>query len=247
MTSCHDVQARLSDYIDGTMTGGDRAAVAAHLETCAACRAIAQDLERIRGTARALGPLAPPDHVWLEVAGQIQLASPAQAPADRTAARREVWQWIGLAAALVVVTLGAYVVVRVRTPAPDATAFDASGGGNAAASGSVEGIEQELKIAEEHYDKAIGQLEAIVKSNDASIDPVTAAVLQKNLPVMDQAIAESRAALSGSPTDQAARASLFEALRQKVSVLQDTVALMNEMRKGNQEGAARVAAGMGKS
>ena len=248
MASCHDVQSRLSEYIDGTAAGDDRAAIASHLDTCAACRSVAQDLEHIRRTARALGPIAPPDHLWLEVAGQIRLASAAtEAPAPHTRPHREAWQGMGLAAALVVITLGAYFVVRERPAQPGAAAVDASSGGNAAAAGSVEGIEQELKIAEEHYDNAIGQLEAIVKGNDSSIDPVTAAVLQKNLPVMDQAIAESRAALTGSPTNQAARASLFEALRQKVSVLQDTVALMNEMRKGNQEGAAKVAAGMGKS
>jgi hypothetical protein len=33
---------------------------------------------------------------------------------------------------------------------------------------------------------------------------------------------------------------LFEALRQKVTMLQDTIALMNEMRKGNSAGAAQV-------
>ena len=83
--------------------------------------------------------------------------------------------------------------------------------------------------------------------NNPALTPAVAAVLQKNLPVMDQAISESRAALTGDPGNQAARDSLFDMLKRKVSVLQDTVALMNEMRKGDQAGAARIAAGMGKS
>jgi len=37
---------------------------------------------------------------------------------------------------------------------------------------------------------------------------------------------------------------LFEALRSKVELLQDIVALINEMRKGNPEGAARIVSGL---
>jgi len=66
-------------------------------------------------------------------------------------------------------------------------------------------------------------------------------MLQKNLQVIDQAIAESRAALKSEPQSAQARDSLFEALRKKVTVLQDTIALMNHMRMGDAAGAAQVA------
>jgi hypothetical protein len=72
-------------------------------------------------------------------------------------------------------------------------------------------------------------------------------MLQKNLSTIDRAIADSRAALNTNPESEPARDSLFEALRRKVGVLQATVTLMNEMRNGNQDGAARAAAGIGKS
>ena len=65
--------------------------------------------------------------------------------------------------------------------------------------------------------------------------------------MIDQAIDESRTALRTQPADQMAQESLFEAFRRKVSLLQDTIALMNEMRKGNQAGAARVAESLNKS
>jgi hypothetical protein len=68
-------------------------------------------------------------------------------------------------------------------------------------------------------------------------------VLEKNPPVIDQAIAESRSALQSEPQSAPARDSLFEALRQKVNLLQDTIALMNEMRKGNSAGAAQIVDG----
>ena len=46
------------------------------------------------------------------------------------------------------------------------------------------------------------------------------------------------------PENDVAQQSLFEALRNKVALLQDTIALINEMRKGNQEGAARIVSGL---
>ena len=153
-----------------------------------------------------------------------------------------MWQWIGLAAGLVLVTLVAYLVIHLRPPAPNTTTA-----GNGGAPGSVESVAQELSLALEHYDKAIAQLEVLAKNNDGTIDATTAATLQHNLSVIDQAIAESRAALAADPQSQPALDSLIDALRRKVGVLQTTVALMNEIRRGNQEGAARVAAGAGRS
>jgi CHASE3 domain sensor protein len=87
----------------------------------------------------------------------------------------------------------------------------------------------------------------VAKTDDGAIDPETAAVLEKNLQVIDQAIAESRTALKSEPQSAPARDSLFEALRQKVTLLQSTIALMNEMRKGNSAGAAQLVDGAKKS
>lgn len=102
-----------------------------------------------------------------------------------------------------------------------------------------------MRRAKAEYENAIAQLEQIVKSGDTSVSPATVATLQKNLPMIDSAIAESEAALSDDPDNQPARTSLFEALRNKVNLLQHTVVLMNEMRKGDASGAAEAAAGFG--
>ncbi len=244
MMNCQDVELRASAYVDGELAADEQAAVSAHLATCAACRAIVEDLTRLRNTARLLGPIAPPDHIWLEVAGQIRLSdAPAAVEAPRPSTRSGAWQWLSLAAALVLVTLAAYAVMRYQS----APSQPPSQAGNAATTGSVETVTQELSLALEHYDKAIAELETLAKSNDGTIDPVTAATLQHNLTVIDQAIAESRAALTANPQSQPAFDSLIDALRQKVSVLQTTVALMNEMRRGNQVGAARIVGGAGRS
>ena len=98
------------------------------------------------------------------------------------------------------------------------------------------GIEEE----EAHFTTAIATLETITNAERTTLDPDTADVLQTSMTVIDDAIAESRAALDTHPESEIAQESLFEALRKKVVVLQRMLALINEMRKGNQDGAARI-------
>jgi hypothetical protein len=240
MRDCQEIQARLSAFIDGDLEPSEQAEIRAHVERCAMCGGVAQDLTRVRDAARALGPVRPPDHVWLEVAGQIRLAGPReprQAPTVRM--RPALVQWLGLAAALVVITLGAYFFTRFTPPAETPT-------GNASRAASVEAFTEELRLAIEHSERAGAELEALIKS-DGSLDPQMADALQRNLAVLNQAIAESGAALTNEPSSLSARASLFEALSRKISVLQSTVVLMNEMRQGNAAGAARAAEALRKS
>ena len=105
-------------------------------------------------------------------------------------------------------------------------------------------MEAELRQASEHYEKAIKGLEQIAKAEQGTLDPRTAATLQKNLAVVDQAITESRAALHNQPNSEPAQQSLIDNFKTKIALLQDTVALINEMRKGNQAGAARIVSGL---
>ena len=114
-------------------------------------------------------------------------------------------------------------------------------------SDTVKSIADDLQIAEQHYQSAIDKLQRAADLNDGTIDAETASVLQKNLLVINGAISESRAALQTDPQSAPARDSLFEALRQKVTLLQETIALMNELRKGNSAGAAQIIDGAKKS
>ena len=252
MTTCDQVRPQLSDYVDGHLDTARAAEVRAHVASCNECRSIADDLGRLRDAARSLGSVQPPAHVWLEIAGRIRLEGGA--PAASTSARvlprpsrSDTWQWLGLAAALVVVTLGVYSLAQPDAPAAaPVAATNASSAGNATDAPTVETVEETMKRAEAEYEKAIAQLEQVVKSGDATVSAASVATLQRSLTTIDSAIAESRAALTSSPDSQPARTSLFEALRNKVNLLQHTVVLMNEMRKGDASGAAEAAAGLGK-
>lgn len=231
MTTCSSIQPHLSEYADNDLTPDLRVAVAAHLDTCAACRETVRDFTRMRDAARALGGLTPPASVWPGIAASL--------PAARRHARA---QWMGLAAALVLVTAGAYFFARATAPAAPART-NANVAGNAVDAATVETVEQELAAAAAHYEAAITQLEAVARRDTSSLPPETAAKLQTSLTQIDKYIAESRAALVSEPQSEPARDSLFAALRRKVSMLQDTVALMGAMQRGDQQAAAKIKGG----
>jgi hypothetical protein len=149
-------------------------------------------------------------------------------------ATRAGWTvWLAAAAAIIVATIvGVMPLLRQRqAPSPQAS--------GAPAEATVESVTAEFEAAEQHYQKAISDLETIAKQETGELDPQVAAVLQKNLAVIDQAIGESRAALQSQPASGTAQEGLFDALRTKVALLQQTVELINEMRKGNQVEAGR--------
>jgi hypothetical protein len=240
--SCTRYVTQIQEMVDGTLGAIRRAELEMHLDQCEDCRALLDDLRRIHDAAGSLEELQPPDRVWLQIAGRLrQDGRLAETTASSTPRRSHV-ALLALAATLVIAVGASLVLLWPRgetTRAPAQAGATAPGSGNPTAAASVEDVENELRQAEQHYESAISRLEQITNS-DQTMDPQVAATLKKNVQVIDQAIAESRAALRSEPTSAPARDSLFEALRQKVTMLQDTIALMNEMRKGNSAGAAQV-------
>jgi anti-sigma factor RsiW len=238
---CKQYNDAIQELADGTLGPVRRAELQTHLDQCDDCRAVAADLQKIRAAASSLEAMAPPPRIWASIASELRKEGRATAPRRKMTAAM-----LALAAALVLVVGGSLYVFRpsrdVRPPQQAASGGPAPSvpGGNAAPSDPVQSINEDLTAAVQSFESAIAKLEQAVKSDDASIDPQTAAVLTRNLPVIDQAIAETKSALKSEPENAPARESLFEALRKKVSLLQDTIALMNEMRKGNSAGAAQL-------
>jgi anti-sigma factor RsiW len=259
---CTGFRESIHELVDGTIGPIRRAELERHLDGCAECRALAADLEAIRDAASMLDPLDPPARVWLQLAGRLRQEGRVTAPLPARAHGVRHTALLAIAAALIL-AVGASLVMLVPrlkpgAAAPAATATNAAAPGNATADSTVQDVESEFRMAEQHYQNAITKLEQAARldqvpgsapsqGDQATLDPGTAAMLQKNLNVIDSAIAESRAALRSEPQSAAARDSLFDALKRKVALLQDTIALMNEMRKGNAAGAAQIIGGASKS
>ena len=245
--NCARYREAIQEHVDGT-PGAIRAAdLERHVDVCADCRALVADLRRIRDLAGGLEARRPPDGVWIQIAGRLRQEGRVEAPAALVRPRRSRAALMGIAAGLLV-AVGASLMLllpafRGDAPAPATVAS----GGSPAEAESVQSIEEHFRLAEQHMQTGIAKLEEAARIDDSEIDAQTAAMLKKNLEMIDQAIAESRAALKAEPQSTIARDSLFNALRRKVALLQDTVALMNEMRQGDAAGAAQVLEGVNKS
>jgi anti-sigma factor RsiW len=250
----------IHELVDDTIGAIRRAELERHLRECEECRAFLADMETLRDATGSLDPLAPPDGVWLQIAGRLRQEGRVTLPPARQAAPSRHFALIAIAASLLLAVGAAIVMLlpQYRSARPSATPAAATPAttpsSNAAAEVAVESVEAEFRLAEQHYQNAITKLEQAARLDQAAadpnrqvLDPGTAAMLQKNLQVIDQAISESRSALRAEPLSAPARDSLFDALRRKVALLQDTIALMNEMRKGNAAGAAQIVDGVNKS
>ena len=157
--------------------------------------------------------------------------------------RRTQIAWLAIAAALVLAAGSAVMLLIPRTPAPaPQTASSTAAAAGTSASGGAASVDavNAVDAAQVQFEKAIADLEKVAKNNQQALDPNTSATIEKNLGILDQAIAENRAAVKAEPASVAARETLFDALRQKVSLLQDTISLINEMRKGNNAAAAQL-------
>lgn len=252
----HPNEDVLNELVDGGLDERDARDVERHVAECAQCRALVEDLREIRRVAASLDLRQPPARAWSRIeraiklerehgTGRVQPDATGLAP-TRSLLSAGMLGWLAAAAVLVLaVGLGVRYSVNRQTSTPQAeqpatdTASAAAG-----TEASAAAIEAELRAAESHYDRAIKGLEQIATSEQSSLDPKTAATLQKNLAVIDQAINESRAAVRAQPTSEPARESLMDSFKTKLALLQDTVALINEMRKGNEAGAARVVSGL---
>jgi hypothetical protein len=238
--ACERYLNAIQELVDGTLGPIRRAELELHLESCDACRALAEDLQAIAAAAQSLEPLTPPDRIWQQISGRLRAEGRATRTGPATVRRQSV-AVMALAAALVfVVGASLYLLKRQAPVAPDGSSAAASAPsaatqpapGNSAAAPPVQAndIATDLAAIDKHFQSIIEQA--------STKDPATAAALKKNLLVMNEAIAESRKALEADPQNRSAQ--LYENLKRKIRFLQDTIALMNSMRQGDAAGAAEI-------
>jgi anti-sigma factor RsiW len=237
--TCADLQSEaLVDLVDGRLDGAAQRSVERHLEGCEHCRALVDDLRSIRAAAFMLDRREPQTATWSKVQAAIAAEPAPKGRLLNFAGSRANWPvWLGAAAALILATVIGVLPLMNREAVHDDSAQTEAAGAEPEV--TVESVTAEFEAAEKHYQKAIDDLQTIANKDTGELDPQVAAVLQKNLTVIDQAITESRDALKSQPASSNAQNGLFDALRTKVALLQQTVELINEMRKGNQAEAGR--------
>jgi anti-sigma factor RsiW len=246
--TCERARDQIHELIDGTLGPIRVAELTQHLEQCPSCRALAEDLRRLREVTATLEPLEPPAHVWMQIAGRLRQEGRVrvqQAPQPKPAGGFQ-YTWMAIAATLLLAVGGSLFVLYPRIGQNPASQTTVARQGNAPGNDAVQSGMEDLRQAEQIMQRGIASLKEGLGSDQQALSAETVQTLEQNLQILDQAINESSSALKQDPQNVAARNSLFDALQRKISVLQDTMTLLNEMRKGSAAGAA-ASEGMNKS
>jgi hypothetical protein len=252
--SMHDEWTdKLSDYLDGELTPREQAAVESHLQGCAACASVLEELKRVVAQARAITPRPPAANLWDGIAARIEAgrgASRVFAFPPQTG-RRFAFSLPQLAAAslLIAAVSGGAVwslANRAETDRTDA-GRSANGhptaqsprGGDPVASRSIDpGASRStepdtslepVSLADAQYDAAVADLEGALKQGRGRLDASTIAIVEHNLQTIDEAIQQAREALASDPANTYLSSHLIEARRRKLDLLRRATALTSEM------------------
>lgn len=185
---------------------------AAHLEQCAACRAMVDDLELIISSARDLAelPQEPPERVWLSLRARLreegvirEVPSSVETPAASNWAE-QVFGWLRkpiLAGAYAAVSLAAIGLIWLQSPVPEQVPAVA-----------VASAANDISLSLDNMEQAtISHLHPADSAADAS--------LTRSIAVVDNFIALCEKTVREHPRDADAREYLNGAYQQKSELL----------------------------
>jgi hypothetical protein len=224
------VRDRLDYYLDGELSEEERLLVEEHLGRCDECLDEMEALRSIRDGARNLPrELTPPADLWPAIAARIQAGTEPRgevievdfrAPRSEGKPSRAWILRIAAAVALVVASSGATVLLmRAGGGAPIATLPADTVRPNATTALAA------FAPTEAEYQDAVAVLYAELRATEGRLSPETIATVEANLRIIDQAIAESRAALRADPSNAQIPLMLSGVYRKKVELLQNAVQL----------------------
>ena len=158
----------------------------------------------VEGSERLPRSIEPPRDLWPAIEARL---------APRAArARRQPRRWLRP-----VLALAAAVALVVASSAT--TAWWLRTHGMPGAPGGPGGAPAPVLAAEAGYLRTADELGRVLEARRAQLAPETVATLERSLALIDQAIAESRAALAADPRDQDLAALLEASYARKVALL----------------------------
>ncbi len=198
------------------------------------------ELRAIVRAAAELPALSPSRDLWTGIAARIEapvVALPTrgahpgepviETPSVHVVAppARLPWRRLAIAASLLVAaTAGVtYAIVTHHAAAELAASGDSATVVAPLASVPVEATS--TMTAEQTFDHEIGAMRTIIDQRRKDLDPVTISVLQKNLKLIDAAIAESRAALAKDPASAFLMDRLMHAYDTKLQLLRGVASI----------------------
>lgn len=229
----------LDDFVGGELPPREERDVRRHLMQCEGCRAEEQALRALLDEAAALpDEIVPERDLWTDIAPRLQSrGSLADESADTLTEVRVIgprparplpwWMLAAASIALVATTSFATLQLSGRGAGETVPAIESQQAQRpqGAAPRSATTALAAFRPAEEEYEKAISDLEIVLRTQRGRLAPETAATLEANLRIIDQAIQESRAALAADPNSAELTHMLSDAYDTKLDVLRQAVSL----------------------
>jgi len=238
---CRQFDDLLSDYLESTLSLPSRAAMDAHVASCARCASLLADVRSIVDRAGSLPVLQPSRDLWSGIAAQLDAPVVPIATAASAQRRLRLPRWAGLAAAAAVLVVATSLVTREvtrsgssETPAVglaprEPVALPESLGSESTATLRVSGTNRSATPAREGasvtYGREIARLEAIVRQRESALDPATTAIIENSMRIIDSALVEARAALARDPASRFLTDQVDKTLQKKMELLRSVTML----------------------
>jgi anti-sigma factor RsiW len=221
--------SRLSEYLDGELSDGERIALEAHLPGCDECSRVLDDLRQVVARARNLPDEDPARDLWLGIAQRIGARARGTETvelASHRAARRWSFSLPQLAAAgIALMTVSGGAVWLLRTPAQQNAVPVVA----AVPSDNPQAINAAVNprgTASQSYATAVADLERVLATGRGQLDSTTIRVIEQNLATIDRAIAQAQSALDADPANLYLNTHLAETMRRKLDLLRQAAALV---------------------
>lgn len=195
---CDEVLKRLDDAVDGELPAAEAAAVREHVGSCLGCRRELVAVRELVRRAAELPPAIDPERdLWPGVERRLTAAR------HRGPGRR----WLAAAASLLLLALLPLALRRGEAPPESEPA------------GSTFAALAELARFEDGAQLPHSDLLATIQSGYGELPSETAAIVEENMRIIDQAIGEIRSALAAAPDDRQLNLLLANRYRQEVQLL----------------------------
>ncbi|MBL0169992.1 MAG: zf-HC2 domain-containing protein [Gemmatimonadaceae bacterium] len=219
---CTRFDDRLMAYLENELDAPERAWMREHQSACATCCATLRDVEQLIQAAAGLPAIAPSRDLWAGIASRLDTPIvPLAGRATRTSSVAPPAPRRGLSVRFLAVA--ATVLVAVTSTITWQVAARRAAVQSALASGPARVTDTSLIVpvvnADVTYEREIAALRAIVSERFGELDSTTVSVLQRNLAIIDKAIADSRTALEKAPNSRVLSVTLNRALEAKLSLM----------------------------
>jgi hypothetical protein len=224
--NCETCQELIHDLIDGSITQRDESTLNTHLKECLDCESVRQDLASIVGFCRTQRGQyeAPPNEqaLWLRIRNSIEADLPSRVtleterrPSFLSRLMGHSWELslpqLAASAAAIVLLVSLATVVGLRrwggygTPLAPSQQTEASNLGDR--------FLQRRQVIDYWNQR--------VELNKARWSPEMRATFERNLKVIDQAVADSMNELNRNPHDEISEQMLNESLNDKLALLKE--------------------------